>query len=106
MPDEQPPATPFADLSADRHRDLAGRRYQPWVRRGTLTVFLVVAALGLANVFGQRATRSTAGDAAAELTVEAPERLRGGLIGQGTIRVEAAERVAQSRLVLDPGWIA
>ena len=53
----------------------------------------------------QRATTSSAGGAAGELAVEAPERLRGGLIGQGTIRVEAAVRIARPRLVLDRGWI-
>ena len=50
---------------------------------GVLLVLAALIALGLANVFGQRATTSAAG-AAAELTVEAPDRLRGGLLGQGT----------------------
>ncbi|HSJ74423.1 MAG TPA: hypothetical protein VK904_08910 [Miltoncostaeaceae bacterium] len=97
--------TPPADLSADRHRDLAGRGHEPWVRRGVLLVFLALIALGLANVFGQRATTSSASGAAAELTVEAPERLRGGVLGQGVIRVDAVERIAQPRLVLDQGWV-
>jgi hypothetical protein len=104
MPNEQPPATPIADLSAERHRDLSGRGHEPWVRRGILVVFLALAALGLANVFGQRATTSSAAGAAAELTLTAPERLRGGLLAQGVISVEALRRIAQPRLVLDAGW--
>ena len=65
MPDAPPPATSPPDLSADRHRDLVGRRHEPWVRRGVLVVFVAVIALGLANVFGQRATTSSAAGAAA-----------------------------------------
>ena len=91
MPDAPPPATSPADLSADRHRDLVGRRHEPWVRRGVLVVFVALIALGLANVFGQRATTSSAAGAAAELTVEAPSRLRGGLLGQGVIRVTRSD---------------
>ncbi len=105
MPDAPPPVTPPADLSVERHRDLVGRAYEPWVRRAVLAIFVAIAALGLANVFGQRATTSSASGAAAELTLEAPDRLRGGIIAQGTIEVRAIERIAQPRLVLDPGWI-
>ena len=35
----------------------------------------------------------------------APDRLRGGLLWQGTIRIEARERIARPRIVLDRGWI-
>jgi hypothetical protein len=105
MPDAPPPETPPSGLAADRHRDLAGRSHEPWVRRAILLAFLAVAALGLANVFGQRAATSSAAGDAGELTLEAPDRLRSGLIGQGTIRVDAAQRIARPRLVLDAGWI-
>ena len=73
---------------------------------GVLVVFVALIALGLANVFGQRATTSSAAGAAAELTVEAPSRLRGGLLGQGVIRVDTVRRVARPRIVLDRGWVA
>jgi hypothetical protein len=105
MPDDRQPQSLLADLPPDRHLDLAGRGYEPWVRRAVLVLFLALVALGLANVFGQKAATSSAAGAAAELTIEAPDRLRAGVLGQGTIRVDAARRVAQPRLVLDEGWI-
>jgi hypothetical protein len=92
-------------LARDRHLDLAGRGHEPWVRRAVLLLLLAGLALGLANVFGQRSTSSSTPAAAADLTVTAPERLRGGLLWQGTIRIEARERIARPRLVLDRGWI-
>lgn len=105
MPDDRQPQSLLTDLSPDRHLDLVGRRHEPWVRRAVLVLLLALVALGLANVFGQKAATSSAAGAAAELTLEAPDRLRGGVLGQGTIRVDAAQRVAQPRLVLDEGWI-
>jgi hypothetical protein len=105
MPEPPTPVTRSAGLSAARHRDLAGRSHEPWVRRAIVAIFLALVALGLANVFGQRATTSSASGAAAELTLEVPDRLRGGIISQGTIEVRAVQRIAKPRLVLDPGWI-
>jgi hypothetical protein len=92
-------------LARDRHLDLAGRRYEPWARRGVLLVMLAALALGLAGVFGQRAGSTTAASPTASLTVTAPDRLRGGLLWQGTIRIEARERIARPRIILDRGWI-
>jgi hypothetical protein len=37
--------------------------------------------------------------------VKAPAELRGGLLAQGLIRVEARSRIAKPRLVLSKGWI-
>jgi hypothetical protein len=91
-------------ISVPRHRDLAGRRMEVWLRRGALLVLLGICAAGLANVFGQRARTSVAAGPAATLRVEAPDRLRGGLLGQVLIRVAARERIGEPRLVLGPGW--
>jgi hypothetical protein len=91
-------------LGRERHVELAGRGYEPWVRRAVFLLFLAALGLGLANVFGQRAASSTAPAAAADLSLTAPERLRGGLLWQGTIRVAAHRRIAKPRIVLDRGW--
>ena len=45
------------------------------------------------------------GRPAATLTVEAPARLRGGLLAQGLIQVDARRRIAQPPLVLAGGWL-
>jgi hypothetical protein len=92
-------------LSAERDRDLLGRGYEPWIRRAVLLALVAALAVGLANVFGQRATTSASSGAAAELTVEAPAALRGGVLGQLVVRVEARRRVAQPRIVLERGWL-
>jgi hypothetical protein len=91
-------------LGHERHVELRGRGYEPWLRRAILVVILAGLALGLANVFGQRATTSEAAGTAADLRVTVPERMRGGILGQGTIRIEARRRIAQPRIVLDRGW--
>jgi hypothetical protein len=92
-------------IDRDRHVELGGRSRQPWTRRIVLALLVAFLGLGLASVFGQRPTTSSASGAAAALTVEAPTELRGGLLAQGLIRVEARSRIAKPRLVLSKGWI-
>jgi hypothetical protein len=92
-------------LRRERHLDLRSRRFEPWARRAVLAVILAGLALGLANVFGQHATSSSSAGAAGELSVTIPDRLRGGVLGQGTIRLYARRRIAHPRLVLDRGWL-
>jgi hypothetical protein len=92
-------------IDRDRHVELRGRTREPWVRRIVLAVIVAFLGLGLASVFGQRATTSSASGPAASLTVEAPAEVRGGLLAQGLIRVEARRRIAKPRLVLSRGWI-
>jgi hypothetical protein len=65
----------------------------------------VLCAIALAGVFGQRPSTSVATAPAASLSVEAPGRLRGGLLAQGRIDVRAHRRIAQPRLVLARGWL-
>ena len=73
-------------------------------RRIAFSVLLVVLALGLLNVFGQRPSTTTAAAEAATLDVYAPERVRGGLFYQARFRIEAARQLDNATLVLDPGW--
>ncbi|QEC49786.1 hypothetical protein FSW04_20900 [Baekduia soli] len=75
-----------------------------WARRLVMTLLLVVAVLALADVFGQRASRSAAQGSAASIAVQAPRVLRGGLLFQGRLVLHATRAVAHPRLVLDRGW--
>ena len=93
-----------AGLSVHRHRDLEGRTRQPWYRRTLLALVSVLPVLALLNVFGQKPTTSRASGPAATFTVDAPERLRGGLIYQGRFEVKALRDIHQLQLVLDRGW--
>jgi hypothetical protein len=70
-----------------------------------LTVLAALAALGLANVFGQRPTTSRAATPAAVLSVYAPDRVRGGLLYTARFRVNALRDMKKALLVLDPGWV-
>jgi len=76
-----------------------------WVRRATIAAFCIVAALALANVFGQRPVTSQAQGPAARLRLSAPETLRGGLFFQSRLDVRALRAVDFPRIVLDEGWI-
>jgi len=55
-------------------------------------------------VFGQHPTTTQASGPAAELTVFAPERVRGGLFYEGRITVDARQTLDDAVIVLDPGW--
>ena len=92
-------------ITAERHRDLAGRTREPLTRRVVLLALAAPCALDLTGFFGRQAGTTTAAGPAATLVVEAPDRLRGGLFAQGRLHVEAHTRIAQPRLVLGPGWV-
>jgi hypothetical protein len=87
------------EVNRDREgaRDVLGRRI-------ALSVLVVVLALGLLNLFGQRPATTSADAAEATLEVYAPKRVRGGLFYEARFTVEARREVEQATLVLDPGW--
>jgi hypothetical protein len=88
-----------------RHRDLAGRGWHPWVRRSLLSLAVVIALLGLLNLFGQRpATSAVAADAAA-LEVYSPARVRGGLLFEARFTITARRELKDAILVLGTGWL-
>jgi hypothetical protein len=91
-------------LSVERHRDLEGRKAHPLVRRGVIGVLGVIVIAALAGVFGQQPTTSRAGAPAATLEVQAPAKLRGGLIFQARFVVAARRRLEQPTLLLSRGW--
>jgi hypothetical protein len=92
-------------LEPERHRDLAGRKIEPWARRGILVAFLAMVVLALVNVFGQKADDTSAAAAAARINLNAPSTVRGGLLFQGRIDVFANSDIDHPRLVLDQGWL-
>ena len=88
-----------------RDRDLAGRTWHPWVRRGLLALLAVPPLLALTNIFGQHQSATSATSPSATLTVNAPSRVRGGLLYTVSFTVRAHSDLQQATLVLDPGWI-
>ena len=90
-------------LTLKINRDREGRR-DVLARRLGLSALLVLLALGLFNVFGQRPSTTTAESAAATLEVYAPERIRAGLFYEARFTVDALREVEEATLVLDPGW--
>jgi hypothetical protein len=88
-----------------RDRDLVGRGWNIWVRRGLFALLPVIAVLALLNVFGQRPATTIATADAADLELYAPERLRGGLMFEARFDVTARRELKNATLVLDPGWL-
>jgi hypothetical protein len=88
-----------------RHRDLKGRQWHPWVRRGLLALLGVPIVLGVSNVFGQHQSAASASAPAATLSVNAPSSIRGGLLFTVSFTVRAHAELKKATLVLDPGWI-
>ena len=88
-----------------RDRDLVGRGWHQWVRRGLLGLLVLLVALALADVFGQHQSAVATTANAAVLTVNAPSRVRGGLLYTVLFTVRARANLKKAILVLDPGWI-
>jgi len=88
-----------------RHRDLAGRAFEPWVRRILVLLLLAVPIAALANVFGQKPETTAASAPAARLELFAPPALRGGLLYESRFRVYARRDLRKAILVLSPGWL-
>jgi hypothetical protein len=94
-------ADTFAPIGdASPHGGLVGL----WTRRTVMTLLLAFPVLGALNVFGQEPTTSSALAPAAQLSLDAPKVVRGGLMFQSRVEVHASRRVDHLRLVLDDGW--
>lgn len=92
-------------VALERGRDLIGRQFEPWVRRGVLVLFLALVVLALLNTFGQAPVDSRAAGPDAVVQVRAPERIRGGILFEGVFTVTARRDIKQPRLVLGAGWL-
>jgi hypothetical protein len=87
-----------------RHRDLEGRGHRIWIRRALVAVVAAFVVAALANVFGQRPATASAETDRAKLSIDAPTRLRGGLLWMARFRIDARRELKDARLVLDTGW--
>lgn len=92
-------------IRLERHRDLEGRDWHPWVTRALLALIAALLVLALFNVFGQRPLTSRAADAQAVLSVYSPTRVRGGLLYTARFHVSARSDLKKVSLLLDPGWV-
>jgi len=87
-----------------RDRDLEGRRHDVWVRRVLMSLVAAVPIISLFNVFGQRPDTNTLAVPAASLNINAPDRLRGGLLFNARFHITARQDIKDAYLVLGPGW--
>ena len=92
------------NLTLSRHRELDGRAWHPWVRRGLLTLLAAIPVLALLNVFGQHPTTSATGAGAASMSVYAPARIRSGDVFEARVRIAARRAIDKPSLVLESGW--
>ena len=92
-------------LTLAHHRDLKGREKRPIVRWAILSVLGLFVVLGLGNLFGQRPTTERVSTPAVSLKVYSPLHLRGGLIYESRLTIDAREEIREATLVLDPGWL-
>ena len=98
-------AQPPELLTLKRHRDLDGLYTVGLVvRRAAYGVLLILAVLGLLNVFGQRPSTSTKDAAPARLELYAPSHLRGGLLFMARFQITAKQDLQDATLVFAPGW--
>lgn len=88
-----------------RDRDLEGRAWEIWLRRGLFALVPIIALLGLLNFFGQRPQSHTTAANGASLKVYAPSRVRSGLLWMARFHVTAQRDLKEATLVLDPGWL-
>lgn len=87
-----------------RDRDLRGRHFEIWIRRGVLAIIAALFVAAVLNVFGQRPETATANSSAATLQLYAPTALRGGLLWSARFRITAHRAIKKAILVLSPSW--
>jgi hypothetical protein len=87
-----------------RHHELAGRGRHVWWRRIALSMIAAIPALALLNVFGQHASTQTADSLTAQLSINSPAHVRGGLVFTTEITIIPRETLKDAQLYLDNGW--
>jgi hypothetical protein len=93
-----------AGLDEARNVNMVGRAHHPWYRRVLLGLICVIPLLALLGFSGQHATTSAAHGTEGTLKVQAPKRVRGGLLWQVRLDVTATQDIKNPQLVLSPGW--
>jgi hypothetical protein len=96
---------PAEGLDLARARDLQGRAQHPWVRRVLLALIAVPVVLGAAGALGQPTVTRSAASPRAQLALNAPKVLRGGLMWRARITIRARDAIDHPRLVLGRGYI-
>lgn len=104
---DRDPALP-GTLDRDLHSKLKGRDLDPWVRRLALLAMAAIPLAALLGAFGQRPStengQTVVGDA--QLRVSVPSHLRGGLVFQARIEVEAGSAgIEEPILSFSDGWL-
>ena len=92
------------EIVLGRDRDMAGRDWERWLRRGLFALAPAVTVLALLNLFGQRPQTTSASTPSARLQVDAPERVRSGLLYGARFTIQARSTLRHAVLVLAPGW--
>jgi hypothetical protein len=87
-----------------RDLELRGREWHIWIRRGLVGLFAAISIAALANVFGQATEKVRASGPVADLTLDAPTTVRGGLLWQARFEIDAKTEVKDARLVLGRAW--
>lgn len=82
------------------------RQQGVWARRVFIAVVVAFLVLGLLNVFGQTTSTTEASSHAADVRVNAPSAVRGGLLYQVDIQVTARQTLASPTLSLSSGWFS
>jgi len=91
-------------LALDRQRHLDREHHSAIYRRLGLSLLALICLLGVLNLFGQRSTLTRVDGSAASLTVNSPERLRGGLVFTSEITVIAHQKLGDAQVQLSSDW--
>ena len=109
MPSRSANAAHMADIPQQivlkRDRDLEGRGWEIWLRRGFFLLLPLVGLLGLLNLFGQRPGSTTVAANGASMKVYAPARVRSGLLWEARFHITAQRDLKEATLLLSPGWL-
>lgn len=92
-------------IKLGRYRDMEGRGWHLWVRRGLVALLGLFVLAGLFNAFGQRPSTAKASSPEADLKIYAPSRVRGGLLWQARFTIRANRDLKEATLVLSQGWL-
>ncbi len=93
-------------LSRGYHQELESRHFEPWVRRVLLTLLGVFVVAGLFSVFGQTPATVTSAVSGGTLSLTAPTEIRGGLLYQTKVVVEAGpDGLRTPQLAFSPAMV-
>jgi len=91
-------------VGLEREAHVERARHSPWPRRVVIVIALAGIVLALLNTFGQEPVYTSASSSAVSLTVEAPERLRGGLVFTTDFLITAKSDIHDLLVQMSPGW--